>query len=975
MPTTCREPSFGSQPAPEKKLLLLNARSVGNKMHLLRTIISSLNPHLILITESWCTPNISDGYLYLSGYRLFRRDRCNGNGGGCLVYVIDYYDAKLITITPFLEVTDSIWLEIHDSMQSLLLGCVYWPPHTSSSHSSTLANAFNAALSLPHRHKLIAGDFNMPEICWSNLCAPTRDAFISAVCVGGWKQLVGLPTRSKNILDLIFTIGMPNATATVTGLATGSDHKLVSCSFALPNVQNNLAVDPKYNPQNSIYSHRIPSLLAPTTNWAIFSVALRSADWEEFFLSQSVDKITDIFTEHVNLSLESSTPPRTAGRRLNAKQRVILKYARKVSRIRRMYAKTQDFSYVNLLAHHLCSLNRETQCLLEYEELKALNSSRKPTALARLLKQRSNDNICNVTHLTLPNTHVITDAGLIAQSLNEYFASNFLQNAPDPSLLHMDLQHNSVISHIQISLQDVKNCLAKINHSRFRGPDGIPPIALKLGGEDIPLLLLNIFNISLSSGAFPAGWKTSVIIPKHKGGPLDDMNSYRPINHTSICSRIFETIIKRHLLEHLTSFVPISRSQYGFLSKRSCATCQADFLDFVTSGIEEGMSIITLLLDMQKAFDRVAHKHLLYKLATVGVCPPLLDLLASYLHERQQIVRISHHDSTPTHVTSGVIQGSVLGPLLFLVYTNDVTNAVANGKTFIYADDIKIVYKFRRDELEHMLTRIQDDMLSLYSWSEKWLIKFSASKSIVLPYKCRIPPDCISIGGQHLTISPSVRDLGLRYSANFNFFEQIEYQVARARKTMGYLRHHIHHPTARLELYKICIRPVLETYTIIHGNVRKCDRLAIESVQRTFTKSILGWSTQLSYRQRCLDLRLEPLWMRRLKLNLGLVHAIAYGHAFSSSNLTKLESKRAYSLRNKQNCLKETPARTAVRQRFFTVQYATLWNRLPQHVRSASNRFTFKMLLYRYLTLPNIRRLFHINCTDDNMYEQGPGPV
>ena len=190
---------------------------------------------------------------------------------------------------------------------------------------------------------------------------------------------------------------------------------------------------------------------------------------------------------------------------------------------------------------------------------------------------------------------------------------------------------------------------------------------------------------------------------------------------------------------------------------------------------------------------------------------------------------------------------------------------------------------------------------------------------------------------------------------------------------MGYLRHHIHHPTARLELYKICIRPVLETYTIIHGNVRKCDRLAIESVQRTFTKSILGWSTQLSYRQRCLDLRLEPLWMRRLKLNLGLVHAIAYGHVFSSTNLTKLESKRAYSLRNKQNCLKETPAQTAVRQRFFTVQYATLWNRLPQHVRSPSNRFTFKMLLY--LTLPNTRRLFHINCTDVNPYEHGPAPV
>ncbi|CAL8107568.1 unnamed protein product [Calicophoron daubneyi] len=387
------------------------------------------------------------------------------------------------------------------------------------------------------------------------------------------------------------------------------------------------------------------------------------------------------------------------------------------------------------------------------------------------------------------------------------------------------------------------------------------------------------------------------------------------------------------------------------------------------------MSIIILLLDMQKAFDRVAHKHLVYKLAKVGIRPPLLDLLASYLHGRQQIVRIGQCDSTPAQVASGVIQGSVLGPLLFLVYTNDVTDVIANGKTFIYADDIKIVYKFRRDDLQHLLTCIQADMLSLDSWSEKWLIKFSASKSIVLPYKCHIPSDCVSLGGQYLTLSPSVRDLGLRYSANFNFFEQVDYQIARARKTIGYLRYRIHLPAARLELYKICVRPVLETYTIIYGNVRKCDRLAIESVQRTFTKSILGWSTPLSYRQRCLDLRLEPLWMRRLKLNLNLVHGIAYGHAFSNSILKKREPIHTYSLRNKESCLIETPARTAVRHRFFTVQYATLWNRLPQHIRTASNKFTFKALLSRYLTLSNICRLFRINCTDDDLYEQGPGAI
>ena len=195
-------------------------------------------------------------------------------------------------------------------------------------------------------------------------------------------------------------------------------------------------------------------------------------------------------------------------------------------------------------------------------------------------------------------------------------------------------------------------------------------------------MLLNLFTLSLNGSTVPANWKRSVIVPIHKKGPLHEVSNYRPINHTPVLSRIMEKIVKDNIISYLLSLSLINHNQHGFLRSRSCMTCQYDFLNLVTDSAESGKSLVVLYLDLSKAFDRVPHPHLLTKLRSFGIVDPLLSWFSSYLSHRSQVVLINGHTSNPKPVTSGVIQGSVLGPLLFLLYINDMFATILNGTPF-----------------------------------------------------------------------------------------------------------------------------------------------------------------------------------------------------------------------------------------------------------------------------------------------------
>ncbi|WP_432422650.1 RNA-directed DNA polymerase [Streptococcus dysgalactiae] len=484
------------------------------------------------------------------------------------------------------------------------------------------------------------------------------------------------------------------------------------------------------------------------------------------------------------------------------------------------------------------------------------------------------------------------------------------------------------------------------------------------------IILLNLFNLSMKYSIYPSQWKLSVIMPLHKKGPLHDPSCYRPINHTPIVSRLMERIVKGQIVTYLLSRNLINDGQHGFLKTRSCVTCQLDFLNLITTVADSGKAFITIFLDMTKAFDRVPHSLLIAKIRMFGIVDPLLSWLASYLAMRFQKVNVNGHLSQPLPVTSGVIQGSVLGPLLFLLYIDDVFPVIRYGTPFLFADDIKIVYPFEPSSLNNTLSNIAHDLASLDTWCNSWSMSFSAAKSSILTYKCIIPSGSLILNGSALNCNPLVRDLGLHYSCTFNFSEQATFQIAKAKRTIGLIHRTFRIRESKLLVYSSHARPLLEFCPVIFSHMLKSDRIALEKVQRSFTKHLVGFSSPLNYKERCELLHLEPLWLRRLKLNLCFLFNLLHGRSHSLTKLNVCPST-SYPLRHRGLTLPVPRSRLAFRHKFFTIVYSSLWNKLPIAVRSCSSLFQFKAALHKLLDVEYVVHATNSHIDIARAYEAG----
>ena len=211
-------------------------------------------------------------------------------------------------------------------------------------------------------------------------------------------------------------------------------------------------------------------------------------------------------------------------------------------------------------------------------------------------------------------------------------------------------------------------------------------------------------------------------------------------------------------------------------------------------------SVIIIYLDMRKAFDQVPHKRLLIKLRNIGIKDPLHQWLQSFLSHRIQRVKVDNAVSGPTSITSGVIQGSVLGPALFLTYIIDIVKCFKTGSPFLFADDCKVVYSFQSHNIVMQLSAIQDDLSRLESWCSTWQMSFNPSKCHVLPFRCAIPQSALTLFQQPLTISQNVRDLGLYYSPTLNFSEHIHKITTSANRRCFLIHRHFSNVEVKMKL-------------------------------------------------------------------------------------------------------------------------------------------------------------------------------
>jgi len=336
---------------------------------------------------------------------------------------------------------------------------------------------------------------------------------------------------------------------------------------------------------------------------------------------------------------------------------------------------------------------------------------------------------CDATGVSALRKEGLTysDAAAKANILNEQFCSVFttedMQNLPD-----LGESPYPDMPNIEVTVQGVHKLLRNLNPRKACGPDNIPCRLLVLAAQEIAPALTLLFSSSLQSGEIPDTWRHALIQPAFKKGDRSSAANYRPISLTSVCCKLLEHIVRSAITSHLDQHNILVDSQHGFRKGRSCETQLILTVDDLAAVLEESGQTDTILLDFSKAFDKVPHRRLLLKLHHTGIRGRTLEWMGSFLSDRTQQVLVEGQRSQIGKVTSGVPQGSVLGPTLFLVYINDlVTNVQSTVRLF--ADDT-MLHRAIRTQADTSI--LQEDLNQLEAWESEWQMSFNASKCHVL---------------------------------------------------------------------------------------------------------------------------------------------------------------------------------------------------------------------------------------------------
>ena len=529
-----------------------------------------------------------------------------------------------------------------------------------------------------------------------------------------------------------------------------------------------------------------------------------------------------------------------------------------------------------------------------------------------------------------------------ADILNDYFASVYTTDGKDiPNLDECSKSNGISIDSIRITPEAIENKLKNLDPNKAQGPDNIPPKVLKELRQEISTPLSIIFNKSLESGKLPDDWKTAIVTAIHKKGSKNEAGNYRPVSLTCILCKILESIIRDAIVGHFTEHKLYAQCQHGFRNNRSCISQLLEVIEDLTVHFD-GESVDIVYLDFRKAFDTVPHQRLLVKLKSYGITGELYKWIEDFLVGRTQKVRVGDTVSDTSEVTSGIPQGSILGPILFTIFINDLPEGLKNICK-IFADDTKVYGSSKESK------SIQEDIDKLQEWSLKWNLYFNVDKCKVMHIGKNNPETKYTMKkGDSLSdiiTCEEEKDLGVTFDRYLNFNKHIEQAIGKANKMLGLIKRTFSYLNKDifLKLYKSLVRPHLEYGNIVWNRLLKKHSISIENVQRRATK-ILKQCKHLTYQERLNYLDLHSLKGRRLRGDLIETYKMFNGYT-DSDPFKFFEKSKTDITRNSQNKVFIKDWRTKKIKNVYSYRVAPYWNALTPDIKNAQTTNQFKNLL------------------------------
>ena len=568
---------------------------------------------------------------------------------------------------------------------------------------------------------------------------------------------------------------------------------------------------------------------------------------------------------------------------------------RKKARLRKQAKKTKNWS--NYKFHQKQTKKAFKKAETDYinntiEEGLTQNNS-KP--FWRFVKSKKQDNV-GISPL-LKNDILENDSKQKAEILLHQFSSVFTK-PKEGDMPNVKRHVDSSLTDITIATPGVAKLLRNIKTSKASGPDNIPNIVLKECATELSPAVSCLFQCSLDSGSLPSDWTNANIAPIYKKGDRHKAENYRPVSLTSVLSKLLEHIICRSMMTHFEKNNVLTNLNHGFRSGHSPETQLAITIDDLARNYDKGLQTDVVILDFSKAFDTVPHDRLLHKLEAYGIRGQLLDWITTFLTTRKMRVMVDGEFSSEAAVISGVPQGTVLGPILFLVHINDLPDCVLSTVR-LFADDC-LLYRTIRNIQDHLA--LQKDLTELEKWANDWGMKFNATKCYILPIKKKSSYfyQLNNIILKEVNTNPY---LGLNISNDLKWNSHINGVCKKASSTLGFIRRNLQNcpKQTRLTAYTSLVRSLLEYGAIIWDPYTQKENDKLEKIQRQAARFITR-----DYRSRdpgCVtnmlsDLNLPTLQSRRRNLRLTFMFKIVTGltpaippHTYLEQNINKRQIK------------------------------------------------------------------------------------
>lgn len=586
-----------------------------------------------------------------------------------------------------------------------VIAVVYRPPNApASSFSDGISFLSKSIATLQSDYQIhVCGDFNLPSIDWGTemvLAGTTLDQRSSADKLLSFmsdhlmRQYVTCPTRKSNTLDLFFTTNPFLVTQVSSVESNLSDHNLVDITLSINPTEKSSHSPPSFNEDS------FRSIDFTRADFDLIRTKIKAVNWTSIRQTCSFEEFPEVFTKTLLEICLSCAPKKKPG---NGRPRAINALRRKKKRLRARINALKSLANPN--PNHIRGLQQQLALIaydikesinaqLDYREQKAIqNIKANPKTFFSYAKSHSAVK-SSIAMLLRQTEGVTTDPAEMADILQDQFTSVFSDpespNVKSPEFPSPPISKPLSDEDFVVTTEDILSAIKDLKSDSAAGPDGVPVILIKECAQELCQPLIELWSESFELSTVPLFYKASNIAALYKKGDRVKASNYRPVSLTSHVIKVYERTVRRILVQYLESNDILCPNQHGFRTGRSCLTQLLSHFDDILQGLQNGHDTDSIYLDYAKAFDKVDHKLLLQKLKIYGLPPKLTAWIASFLEDRPQTVVVNGIKSYVAKVLSGVPQGTVLGPILFILFINDMGLCVKHSIMRFFADDTRI---------------------------------------------------------------------------------------------------------------------------------------------------------------------------------------------------------------------------------------------------------------------------------------------